>query len=81
MYLFGYMLNKQKSSMDQKTRLIKKYPNRRLYDTEGSRYIKLVDIKKMIEDGLEIRVIDSQSEQDITPVYCQKSSNVQTSSG
>lgn len=52
--------------MDKTTRLIKKYPNRRLYDTEGSRYIKLVDIKAMIEDGLEIRVIDSQSEEDIT---------------
>lgn len=52
--------------MDQAIRLIKKYPNRRLYDTEGSRYIKLVDIKTMIEDGLEIKVIDSQTELDIT---------------
>ena len=66
MSLTGFVGKKLKSSMDNKTRLIKKYPNRRLYDTEGSRYIKLVDIKSMIEDGLEIKVIDSQSEEDIT---------------
>jgi polyhydroxyalkanoate synthesis repressor PhaR len=47
-------------------RLIKKYPNRRLYDTEESRYIKLVDVETLVRAGAEIKVIDSQSGEDIT---------------
>ncbi len=47
-------------------RLIKKYPNRRLYDTEESRYITLTDVQKLVRDGMEIRVIDTQSGDDIT---------------
>lgn len=47
-------------------RLIKKYPNRRLYDTEESRYITLTDVQKLVRDGMEIRVMDTQSGDDIT---------------
>ena len=47
-------------------KLIKKYPNRRLYDTEASKYIKLGDLRKMITEGAIIKVIDSNSEEDIT---------------
>ncbi len=47
-------------------RLIKKYPNRRLYDTETSKYITLADLKKMITEGVAIEVIDSNTEEDIT---------------
>ena len=47
-------------------RLIKKYPNRRLYDTEESRYITLNDVQKLVRDGVEIRVVDTQSGDDIT---------------
>lgn len=47
-------------------RLIKKYPNRRLYDTVESRYITLNDVQKLVRDGLEIKVVDSQSGDDIT---------------
>jgi polyhydroxyalkanoate synthesis repressor PhaR len=47
-------------------RLIKKYPNRRLYDTVESRYIKLGDVERLVRQGTEIKVIDSQSGEDIT---------------
>ncbi len=47
-------------------RIIKKYPNRRLYDTEESRYITLADIRKLVMDRVEFSVIDKQSQEDIT---------------
>ncbi len=47
-------------------RLIKKYPNRRLYDTEESRYITLVDVQRLVRDGTDIKVTDTQSGEDIT---------------
>ena len=47
-------------------RIIKKYPNRRLYDTELSKYVALVDLRKLIHDGVDIKVIDSQSGEDLT---------------
>lgn len=46
--------------------LIKKYPNRRLYDTRRSRYIVLADIRSMIRDGHEVRIVDSQGGREIT---------------
>lgn len=47
-------------------RLIKKYPNRRLYDTEESRYITLAEVKDLVMHAVPFRVVDSQSETDIT---------------
>lgn len=47
-------------------KLIKKYPNRRLYDTESSKYITLADLKTIITEGTTIKVVDSNSEEDIT---------------
>jgi len=48
------------------TRIIKKYPNRRLYDTELSKYVTLADLRKLIHDEVEFKVIDSQTGEDIT---------------
>ena len=48
------------------TRIIKKYPNRRLYDTVESRYITLDDIRKLVTDKVEFVVIDKKTEEDIT---------------
>lgn len=45
---------------------IKKYANRRLYDTDASHYITLSDIPAMIEGGKNISVIDAKSGEDIT---------------
>jgi polyhydroxyalkanoate synthesis repressor PhaR len=48
------------------TRIIKKYPNRRLYDTEESRYVTLSDVQKLVRSGTDIKVLDSQTGEDIT---------------
>ena len=45
---------------------IKKYANRRLYDTRKSTYITLDDLARMVRTGQEFRVIDAKSEEDIT---------------
>ncbi|MCU7805421.1 MAG: polyhydroxyalkanoate synthesis repressor PhaR [Candidatus Thiodiazotropha sp. (ex Lucinoma annulata)] len=47
-------------------RIIKKYPNRRLYDTEQSKYITLTQLRQLIISGVLIKVVDSTSEEDIT---------------
>jgi len=51
---------------NQHTHVIKKYPNRRLYDTWASRYITLMDVSAMIRDGDTILVLENQNDQDIT---------------
>ncbi len=47
-------------------RVIKKYPNRRLYDTQLSRYITLADVRKLVMKGIEIGVVDTNTEEDLT---------------
>jgi len=47
-------------------RLIKKYPNRRLYDTKTSSYITLADVKQMVLKQEEFRVVDAKSGDDMT---------------
>jgi polyhydroxyalkanoate synthesis repressor PhaR len=47
-------------------RLIKKYPNRRLYDTKTSVYITLVDVKKLVVGGEEFQVVDAKTGEDLT---------------
>lgn len=47
-------------------RIIKKYPNRRIYDTTESKYITLGDVRSMVVQGVEFQVIDTQSKKDIT---------------
>jgi len=47
-------------------RLIKKYPNRRLYDTKTSTYITLSDVKQLVLDNESFQVIDAKSGEDLT---------------
>lgn len=47
-------------------RIIKKYPNRRLYDTAVSAYITLEDIRRLVREGAKLRIIDAKTEEDIT---------------
>lgn len=47
-------------------RIIKKYPNRRLYDTEDSKYITLEDVKKLVLAGVNFIVKDVKSDEDLT---------------
>ena len=48
--------------------LIKKYANRKLYDTQTSRYITLEGIADLVRDGHEIKVVDRDTSQDLTQV-------------
>jgi len=52
--------------MAEQTRLIKKYPNRRLYDTRTSTYITLTDVKELVLKHEEFRVVDAKSGDDLT---------------
>lgn len=47
-------------------RVIKKYPNRRLYDTEVSKYITMEDLRKLVLSGVDFAVIDVKSDEDLT---------------
>jgi polyhydroxyalkanoate synthesis repressor PhaR len=47
-------------------RVLKKYPNRRLYDTRTSSYITLADVKKMVLDGESFEVRDAKTGEEIT---------------
>ena len=48
--------------------VIKRYSNRKLYDTQESRYVTLEEIEEMIRDGREISVVDAASGEDLTSV-------------
>jgi polyhydroxyalkanoate synthesis repressor PhaR len=48
------------------TRVLKKYPNRRLYDTQSSSYITLADVKKMVLGGSDFVVRDAKTGEDLT---------------
>ena len=51
---------------DPQLRLIKKYPNRRLYDTKTSSYITLADVKQMVHRQEDFHVVDAKSGEDLT---------------
>jgi len=48
--------------------IIKKYGNRRLYDTSGSRYVNLDDLAALVREGKEVRVEDAKTGKDLTRV-------------
>jgi polyhydroxyalkanoate synthesis repressor PhaR len=52
--------------MSEDIRLIKKYPNRRLYDTATSSYITLADVKKLVLEQIPFKVVDAKSNDDLT---------------
>src|SRR5256885_3856819 len=52
--------------MAKPIRIIKKYPNRRLYDTANSGYITLADVKQMVLDLVDFQVVDAKSGEDLT---------------
>jgi polyhydroxyalkanoate synthesis repressor PhaR len=51
---------------ESQLRLIKKYPNRRLYDTKTSSYITLADVKQMVLKQEEFQVVDAKSGEELT---------------
>lgn len=48
--------------------VIKKYENRRLYDTAGSRYVNLEDVARMVREGVDVQVVDAKTGEDLTRV-------------
>ncbi len=52
--------------MSETQRLIKKYPNRRLYDTATSKYVTLTDIKSLVMEEVQFRVVDVKTNEDLT---------------
>lgn len=46
--------------------LIRKYSDRRLYDTGASRYVKLEDVARMVRDGIDVQVVDARTGKDLT---------------
>jgi len=49
-------------------KVIKRYTNRKLYDTVESRYVTLDEIAAMIKDGVEVQIVDNKTKEDLTSV-------------
>ena len=58
--------NKKTVEPRQGQRIIKKYPNRRLYDTTTSTYITLTEVKQLVMDSAAFQVIDAKTGDDLT---------------
>lgn len=56
------------AAKDRKTVVIKRYQNRKLYDTENSTYVTLDDISQIIRRGDDVKVVDNKSKEDLTSV-------------
>jgi polyhydroxyalkanoate synthesis repressor PhaR len=54
--------------MAEKAHVIKRYANRKLYDTERSRYVTLDQIAEMVRSGEQIQIVDNTSKEDLTKV-------------
>ncbi|MBI3350384.1 MAG: polyhydroxyalkanoate synthesis repressor PhaR [Burkholderiales bacterium] len=58
--------NEQAGEAKPGLRILKKYPNRRLYDTQTSSYITLADVKRMVLEGVDFEVHDAKTQEDLT---------------
>lgn len=56
------------SGSDRPRRIIKRYSNRKLYDTKDSRYVTLLQIAEMVRTGEEVQIIDNNTKEDLTEV-------------
>lgn len=52
----------------EEPRLIKRYANRKLYDTRDSRYVTLQQVAAFVRDGQDVRIIDNKTKEDLTNV-------------
>jgi polyhydroxyalkanoate synthesis repressor PhaR len=55
-------------TIEKQRRVIKRYSNRKLYDTKDSRYVTLLQIAEMVRTGEEVQIIDNNSKEDLTEV-------------
>jgi polyhydroxyalkanoate synthesis repressor PhaR len=64
---FGVAIaNHERAAPMSDPRVIKKYPNRRLYDTVESRYITLADVRRLVVERIDFVVVDKKNNADIT---------------
>jgi polyhydroxyalkanoate synthesis repressor PhaR len=56
------------SAADKPRRIIKRYSNRKLYDTKDSRYVTLLQIAEMVRAGEEVQIIDNNTKDDLTEI-------------
>src|SRR5213080_3547222 len=50
------------------TRVVKRYANRKLYDTQRSRYVTLEQIAEMVRGGEDVKIVDNNSKEDLTAI-------------
>jgi polyhydroxyalkanoate synthesis repressor PhaR len=58
----------QAGAPGKEPKVIKRYTNRKLYDTVESRYVTLDEIAAMIKDGVEVQIVDNRTKEDLTSV-------------
>ena len=56
------------TSLGREPKVIKRYANRKLYDTVESRYVTLEEIAEMVKAGAEVRILDNRTKEDLTSV-------------
>ncbi len=56
------------SASEKPRRTIKRYSNRKLYDTKDSRYVTLLQIAEMVRSGEDVQIIDNNTKEDLTEV-------------
>ena len=56
------------AAAEKPRRIIKRYSNRKLYDTKDSRYVTLLQIAEMVRTGEEVQIIDNNTKEDLTEV-------------
>lgn len=56
------------AAVDRPRRIIKRYSNRKLYDTKDSRYVTLLQIAEMVRGGEEVQIIDNNTKDDLTEI-------------
>lgn len=56
------------ATAEKPRRIIKRYSNRKLYDTKDSRYVTLLQIAEMVRTGEEVQIIDNNTKEDLTEV-------------
>lgn len=61
-------MNPAAGDVERPTRVIKRYTNRKLYDTVESRYVTLDEIADMVKAGTEVQIVDNRSKEDLTSV-------------
>ncbi len=61
-------MNAQDPHAGKELKVIKRYTNRKLYDTVESRYVTLEEIAEMVKQGVEVQIVDNRTKEDLTNV-------------